>query len=75
MHPGVLARYGLAGEIQELASRAEHEDGAVVLLVPSHADGLAPSINNRLAVPTESEGQRLVMPRSWLENKHRAAEM
>ena len=74
VHPGALARYHLGSEIRQLAHRAQHEDGAaVVLVVPSHADGLAPSINGRLPVPTENEGQRLLLPRSWLENRHRAA--
>ncbi len=74
VQPGVLARYGLAAELQDLASRAQHEDGAaVVLVVPSHDDGLAPSINGRLPVPTEGEGQRLWLPEPWLRNAHRAA--
>ena len=75
VHPGVLARFGLSDVLLTLSERAERDDGeAVVLLVPSHADGLAPSINNQLPVPTESGGQRLWMPDSWLANAHRAAE-
>jgi len=75
VHPGVLARFGLADELLTLSERAERGDGeAIVLLVPSHKDGLGPSINNELSVPTESGGQRLWMPNSWLANAHRAAE-
>jgi serine/threonine protein kinase len=75
VHPGVLARFDLDRVLLTLSEHAERGDGeAVVLLVPSHKDGLAPSINNHLPVPTESGGQRLWMPTSWLANAHRAAE-
>ena len=74
VHPGVLARYGLSKALNKLAERAQHKDGAaVVLVVPSHADGRSPSINNQIPVPTEGAGQRLFMPESWLRNEHRAA--
>jgi hypothetical protein len=74
VHPGALARYGLARELDLLVQRAEAEDGAAILLVlPCHDDGSPPSINNRLPVPAPLPGQRLRVPRSWLENKHRAA--
>jgi hypothetical protein len=46
----------------------------VLLVVPSHADGLAPSINGRLPVPAPLPGQRLLMPEPWLANAHRAAD-
>ena len=73
--PGTLARYGLSGALSRLVDRAERGDtGAVLLVVPSHADGLAPSINGRLPVPAPLPGQRLQMPEPWLENAHRAAE-
>lgn len=73
VHPGVLARFDLRDALFELAERAQNEEGAaVVLLVPSHDDGLAPSINHQLPVPTVAGGQRLRLPESWIENKHRA---
>lgn len=73
--PGALARYGLSTALARLVDQAERGDtGAVLLVVPSHADGLAPSINGRLPVPAPLPGQRLLMPVPWLENAHRAAE-
>lgn len=73
--PGALARYGLSSTLSRLVERAERGDtGAVLLVVPSHADGLAPSINGRLPVPAPLPGQRLQIPEPWLENAHRAAE-
>lgn len=72
--PGAFARYGLAGALSRLVEQAERGDTpAVVLIVPSHADGLAPSINGRLTVPAPLPSQRLVMPDAWLANEHRAA--
>ena len=74
VQPGVLARFGLSDTVNRLSRSAQHDDGAaIVLMVPSHDDGLAPSINNQLPVPTESEGQRLRMPEAWLRNVHAAA--
>ena len=74
--PGAFARYGLSGALARLVDRAERGDThAVLLVVPSHADGLAPSINGRLPVPAPLPGQRLVLPESWLANAHRAAEI
>jgi hypothetical protein len=73
--PGALARYGLSSALMRLVEQAERGDtGAVLLVVPSHADGLAPSINGRLPVPTPLPSQRLQMPEPWLANVHRAAE-
>jgi hypothetical protein len=73
--PGALARYGLSRALSHLVEQAERGDtGAVLLVVPSHADGSAPSINGRLPVPAPLPGQRLQMPEPWLANAHRAAE-
>lgn len=73
--PGALARYGLSSALSRLVEQAERGDtGAVLLVVPSHADGLSPSINGRLPVPAPLPGQRLQMPEPWLANAHRAAE-
>ena len=74
VHPGALARYDLADALNTLTQQAQRGKGtAVVLVVPSHADGLAPSINNLLPVRTETAAERLRMPESWLRNEHRAA--
>ena len=74
VHPGALARFGLSDALYALSQRAQNEEGAaVVLLIPSHTDGLAPNINNQLPVPTVAGGQRLRMPESWLRNAHGAA--
>ena len=73
VHPGAFERYGLADPISRLSLRAQAEEGAgIVLLVPSHRDDPFPSINGRLPVPTETAGQRLRMPESWLRGAHRA---
>ena len=73
--PGSLARYELDTALSRLVERAERGDSqAVLLVVPSHADGLAPSINGRLPVPAPLPGQRLLMPEPWLANAHRAAD-
>ncbi|MBK6462392.1 MAG: protein kinase [Myxococcales bacterium] len=73
--PGALARYGLAGALARIVNEAERGDApAVLLVVPSHADGTAPSINGRLPVPAPLPSQRLVMPDAWLANAHKAAE-
>jgi serine/threonine protein kinase len=73
--PGALARYGLAGALSRIVNEAERGDmPAILLVVPSHADGTAPSINGRLPVPAPLPSQRLVMPDAWLANAHRAAE-
>ena len=73
--PGVMARYGLSSALSRLVEQAERGDtGAVLLVVPSHADGFAPSINGRLPVPAPLPGQRLELPEPWLANAHRAGE-
>ncbi|MDX9723754.1 MAG: protein kinase, partial [Myxococcota bacterium] len=73
--PGALARYGLASALSRLVEEAERGDtGAVLLVLPSHADGLAPSINGRLPVPAPLPVQRLQLPEPWLAKAHRAAE-
>lgn len=73
--PGALARYGLSGALSRIVNEAERGDApAILLVVPSHADGTAPSINGRLPVPAPLPSQRLVMPDAWLANAHRAAE-
>jgi serine/threonine protein kinase len=73
--PGALARYGLAGALGRIVEGAERGDApAILLVVPSHADGTAPSINGRMPVPAPLPSQRLVMPDAWLTNAHKAAE-
>ena len=57
--PGALARYGLAGALSRIVNEAERGDApAILLVVPSHADGAAPSINGRLPVPAPLPSQR-----------------
>lgn len=74
--PGALARYGLAGALSRIVNEAERGDApSILLVVPSHADGTAPSINGQLPVPAPLPSQRLVMPKAWLENAHKASEM
>ena len=74
--PGAFARYGLSGALTRIVEGAERGDApAVLLIVPSHADGTAPSINGRLPVPAPLASQRLVMPDAWLAHAHKAAEM
>lgn len=74
IHPGLLARYQLRQPLYNLAHRAQTEEGAAVLLVvPCHDNGLPPSINDQLPVPTDSDIQRMRLPESWLRNAHRAA--
>jgi serine/threonine protein kinase len=73
--PGAFARYGLSGALLRIVNEAERGDApAILLVVPSHADGTAPSINGRLPVPAPLPSQRLVMPDAWLANAHKAAE-
>lgn len=73
--PGALARYGLAAALGRIVEGAERGDApAVLLVVPCHADGMAPSINGRLPVPAPLPSQRLVMPDAWLV-ANKAAEM
>jgi len=73
--PGALARYGLAGALSRIVAGAEDGDApGILLVVPSHDDGAAPSINGRLPVPAPLPSQRLVMPDAWLANAHNAAE-
>jgi serine/threonine protein kinase len=74
--PGALARYGLAGALSRIVDGAERGDApAILLVVPSHADGTAPSINGRLPVPAPLPSQRLVMPDAWLANAHKAEDV
>jgi len=73
--PGALARYGLAAALSRIVDGAERGDApAILLVVPSHADGAAPSINGRLPVPAPLPSQRLVMPDAWLAGAHKTAE-
>jgi serine/threonine protein kinase len=73
--PGALARYSLSSALTRIVDGAERGDApAILLVVPSHADGTAPSINGRLPVPAPLPSQRLVMPDAWLANAHKSAE-
>jgi serine/threonine protein kinase len=73
--PGALARYHLDDALAQIVDGAERGTApAILLVVPSHADGAAPTINGRLPVPAPLPSQRLVMPDAWLANAHRAPE-
>ena len=73
--PGALARYGLSAALSRLVDRVERGDTeAVLLVVPSPLNGLAPSINGKLPVPAPLPGQRLQLPPPWLVNAHRGGE-
>lgn len=73
--PGTLARYGLSAALARIVNEAERGDApAVLLVVPSHADGAPPTINGRLPIPAPLPSQKLVMPDAWLANAHRASE-
>ena len=73
--PGALARYSLSDALARIIDGAERADApAVLLVVPSHADGTAPSINGRLPVPVPLSAQRLDIPDAWLANAHKAVE-
>jgi hypothetical protein len=68
-YPSVFARYCLGASLKRIVDGAGCDGApAILLVVPSHADGAAPSIDGRLLVPAPFPAQRLVMPDAWLEN-------
>jgi serine/threonine protein kinase len=74
--PGLLGRYRLDGFLTTLLEATQRDDGpAVFLLVPAYADaGPAPidAIPEPMPIPQSSPAQRLRVPESWIENRHRA---
>jgi hypothetical protein len=77
-HPGLLARYRLDGVLATLVEATQRDDGpAVFLLVPAYLDpGPAPidAVPQPMPIPQISPAQRLRVPESWIENRHRAGE-
>jgi hypothetical protein len=74
--PGMLARYRLDGVLTTLLEATQKDDGpAVFLLVPAFEE-LGPAaidgVPEPMAIPQSSPAQRLRVPESWIENRHRA---
>jgi serine/threonine protein kinase len=74
--PGLLGRYRLDGFLTTLLEATQQDDGpAVFLLVPAYDDpGPAPidAVPEPMPIPQSSPAQRLRVPESWIENRHRA---
>ncbi|MFM7600212.1 MAG: BREX system serine/threonine kinase PglW [Pseudanabaena sp.] len=66
-HVGMLARYDRLNWIEHWRDRVGSEIAGLWLLIPSDR----PFINGK-AIPLMSPSQRTTMPKSWLENRHRA---
>lgn len=74
---GLAARFDLSKLLQSLLDATRRDDGpAVFLVVPRFGEGAAAAIDGGalppLPVPTYSPAQRVEVPRSWIENRHRA---
>jgi hypothetical protein len=74
--PGLLARYRLDSFLTTLLEATQKDDGpAVFLLVPAYDElGPAPidAVPDPMPIPQSSPAQRLRVPESWIENRHRA---
>ena len=70
VHPGLLARYDNLDLLERLRDRVGRPGGpaGLWLLLP----GQQPLIDGK-AGPLLSPAQRVPVPESWLENRHRAA--
>ncbi|HCF56402.1 MAG TPA: hypothetical protein DFS52_00195, partial [Myxococcales bacterium] len=73
--PGLLARYQLSGFVDRLVE-ASQDDAAptVFFVVPALEEtGPAPihAVTGNLSIQTTSPAQRVRVPASWIENKHR----
>ncbi|MFN9608732.1 MAG: BREX system serine/threonine kinase PglW [Pseudanabaena sp.] len=66
-HVGMLARYDRLNWVEQWRDRVGSEIAGLWVLVP----GDRPFINGK-AIPLMSPSQRTTMPKSWLENRHRA---
>lgn len=66
-HVGMLARYDRLNWVEHWRDRVGSEIAGLWVLVP----GDRPFINGK-AIPLMSPSQRTAMPKSWLENRHRA---
>jgi len=66
-HVGMLARYDRLNWVEHWRDRVGSEIAGLWVLVP----GDRPFINGK-AIPLMSPSQKTTMPKSWLENRHRA---
>lgn len=66
-HVGMLARYDRLNWVEHWRDRVGSEIAGLWVLVP----GDRPFISGK-AIPLMSPSQRTAMPKSWLENRHRA---
>jgi hypothetical protein len=66
-HVGMLARYDRLNWVEHWRDRVGSEIAGLWLLVP----GDRPFIGGK-AIPLMSPSQKTMMPKSWLENRHRA---
>ena len=66
-HVGMLARYDRLNWIEHWRDRVGSEIAGLWLLIPSDR----PFIGDK-AIPLMSPSQKTAMPKSWLENRHRA---
>lgn len=71
-HPGLLVRYGQTGLIQTLRDAASAgQRPARLLLLPG--DSQQPPMLDGVVLPVITPTDWTHLPRSWLENRHRAA--
>jgi hypothetical protein len=71
-HPGMLVRYGQAGLVQTLRDAASaSQRPARLLLLPGNSD--QPPVLDGVVLPIITPADWTHLPRSWLENRHRAA--
>lgn len=77
-HPGLLARYGAMGLLDDLRERTtrEPETGQTLrtlwVLVPAEDPDALPALGGH-AIPTTTGAERLALPASWLRNLHRTS--
>jgi serine/threonine protein kinase len=76
---GLAARFNLGALLQSLLDATRRDDGrAVFVVVPRFSEGAGASIDGgalpALPVPVFSPGQRMEVPRAWVENRHRGAD-
>lgn len=72
--PGLLARYRLKGFLEGLVEASKQDESAAIFVLQPWVDGpQTPAINGELPVPGMLPGQRLVVPKEWIRNRHNAA--
>jgi len=71
-HPGLLVRYGQAGLVQALRDAASGgQRPARLVLLPG--DSHQPPVLDGVVLPVITPADWTHLPKSWLENRHRAA--